>query len=148
MAGVEPFTLGGEFGIEKEATSYGAVRIGLAGLLSEAAQEGFAGINVGGRLQAPTRVAPFVGLGTFLGWGHRHVDGTMDGRDNNNNYAIDEFGEERRESIGFATLYPEVGVHLWCMQPWRITGSAAYYMTTEGRKYDSWVYGLYFAWLY
>ena len=99
-------------------------------------------------MQTPTCLAPFVGLGTFLGWGHRQVDGAMDGRDNDDDFAIDEAGEQRKEAIAFASLYPEAGVHHWLSPTWRITSSGAYYMTTEGRKYDSWVYGFYLAWLH
>ena len=60
-------------------------------------------------------------------------------------------GEEGEDHLGLlvlcafcalAALYPEAGVHFWANERIRITGSAAYYITTEGRAHDFWFYSV------
>jgi hypothetical protein len=113
-------------------------------LWADTAEEVFAGLTLGVRTQTPSRIAPFAGLG-----GHvsitpyfEYVDADFDNIDNDDDDWIDEPGEQRKEFEYFAAIYPEVGVHLWATPRLRITGSAAYMLTSQGRDSDFWFFGL------
>jgi hypothetical protein len=131
---------GGELGGESYVTSWITARGALAGYLGE--DEGYGGVDLGVRLQTPTRIAPFIGVGTFHG-GSRGVEiAHWDGLDNDDG-RIDEWGEKRSTIDGWlSTIYPEVGAHLWVDGNWRLTGYGRYLVTTEGRKQDDWLLGL------
>jgi hypothetical protein len=124
-------------------------RASLSGLFASSAEDLFAGVNLGARAQVPSRVAPFVGVGTYVGmtpYGHR-VSADDDDIDNDDDWSVDEDGEVRYDHDFFAAVYPEVGVHLWATPRMRFTGSASYMITTEGRDHDFWYFGVNVAWL-
>ena len=127
-------------------------RAGLAGMIAvdgdpsqSLSQNAFGGINLGVRAQSPTRVAPFVGAGVFAGASSYYELADSDGVDNDDDFFIDEPGEERETNDYFAAVYPEVGVHAWLTSNWRATASASYLVTTEGRDHDFWYVGVYLA---
>ncbi|MCA9268315.1 MAG: hypothetical protein KDA41_07580 [Planctomycetales bacterium] len=127
-------------------------RAGLAGMIAvdgdpsqSLSQNAFGGINLGVRAQSPTRVAPFVGGGVFAGASSYYEPADSDGVDNDDDFFIDEPGEERETNDYFAAVYPEVGVHAWLTSNWRATASASYLVTTEGRDHDFWYVGVYLA---
>jgi len=131
-----PFNLGGEIGREEYLTSCFSARAGLMGLLSTNAEGcAFLGGNVGARIQTPTRLAPFAGVGAFAGvaewWATTYtiVDDV-------------EITVESEETHGLAGLYPEVGAHFWLNGKTRVSLSGSYLVTTEGRDEDFWFYGL------
>jgi hypothetical protein len=80
------------------------------------------GFHGGARVEAPTTLAPYVGVGVFSGWD------------------LDETAHEYdflRPGRGYmAAVYPEAGLHYWVTENFRVTGGAAYYITTEGRDAD------------
>ncbi|MEZ6059209.1 MAG: hypothetical protein R3C19_02490 [Planctomycetaceae bacterium] len=100
--------LGAELGVLRFPTAYSEIRGGLKGQLNSGT--GTAGLDVSARLQTPTRLAPFIGVGGYLGGGS-DVSAVSDGRDNDHDGFIDEVGEKR--SQGIFTLYPEAGLHFW-----------------------------------
>lgn len=134
----QPATLGGSIGVFAFPKSWLEVQGGLTGLVGSGAEDALGGLTVGLRLQPPTRVAPFAGVGAVVTWSER--DASHDGFDNDGDFLIDEFDEE--ESNVLTAIYPEVGVHYWLNHRLRLTGSASYFVTSEGRDYDFWYYGL------
>jgi hypothetical protein len=80
------------------------------------------GFHGAARLESPTRVAPYLGLGVFSGW---DLDET-----------IEEYDVLRPGRGYFAAVYPEAGLHVWITKNLRVSGGAAYYVTTEGRDAD------------
>ncbi len=132
---------GGELGAEGYATSWLTGRAALSGYYGD--DEGFLGLEVGARLQTPTRVAPFVGVGTFQGASRGVELADHDGLDNDDDWWIDEPGEDRSTVDRFlSVVYPEVGAHVWIDGNWRVTTYGRYFITSEGRDSDDWLVGL------
>lgn len=132
--------LGGEMGGEFYTTSWLTQRIALAGYLGQG--DGLGAIDLGVRLQAPTRLAPFVGLGTFHGISRRLELADGDSRDNDDDGFIDEPGEEDARFAGWlSAIYPEVGAHIWIDGEWRVTTFGRYLITSDGRASDEWLLG-------
>lgn len=138
----EPFTAGVEVGRFMYTGPSLESRIGFKGLAGTGAHDWFAGGDLGLRFQSPSRLAPFVGAGTYLGANWRDVPAANDGIDNDGNGFIDEFGEKDSVSEFIASAYPELGVHFWMNSSTRLTANAQYHFTTEGRSSDFWFIGL------
>jgi len=138
----EPTAVGGEIGVFGYPTCWLEGHAALAGLLGAGTEHAFGGLNAGLRAQPPTRLAPFVGMGTFLGYADFEVDADDNGLDDDDDLFVDERGETESETAGLAAIYPEVGLHYWLTSTCRLTGSGAYYVTTEGRDQDFWFVGL------
>ncbi len=102
----------------------------------------FTGGDIGLRLQTPSRLAPFVGIGAYAGYAKESVPAENDWRDNDDDGVIDEDGEEKERFSGaLAAIYPEVGAHFWWTPQIRISGQGRYMVTTEGRSADDWLLG-------
>ena len=113
----------------------------MSGYLGE--DESFGGIDLGLRLQTPTRVAPFIGVGMFHGTSDRMVSASEDSIDNDDDGFIDENSEMKSTVNGWlSTIYPEAGAHLWLDANWRLTSYGRYLITTEGRAQDDWLLGV------
>jgi hypothetical protein len=135
----EPAGAGAEGGLFVYPRSWLELRIGGAALAHEGEHPISGGGILGARVQTPTRLAPFAGLGGYAGWaGFRSADN--DGADNNGDGMIDEFGESAHDAV--LALAPELGVHYWLTSRVRLTGSADYRLTSDGRGNDSLFYGL------
>lgn len=98
-----------------------------------------AGVEFGGRVQTPTRLAPFVGVGGFAGMA------PWDYLDNS-----EPFGED--DETGAVSIAPEVGVHYWLTPRWRLTASASqnyscFFDSNETRSGEFTSVGLTLAWL-
>ncbi|MFO0923424.1 MAG: hypothetical protein U0905_13150 [Pirellulales bacterium] len=131
---------GAELGIENYPAPWNSWRMSLGGYTSE--DQGYVGVDGGIRLQTPTRLAPFVGLGTTNGFSRSVEDGTHDGRDNDDDQFIDEPGETITGiDRTFFSIYPEVGAHFWLNGRWRLTTFGRYMMTSFGRDDDDWMIG-------
>lgn len=134
---------GGEIGSEAYATSWLSGRMGLAGYLGP--EDWYAGGEVGARMQLPTRLTPFVGIGTFHGLSLTRSDARDDFIDNDDDGSVDERGEKKTDVDGWlSTVYPEVGVHFWPTGQGRLTGFARYLITSDGRESDDWAAGVQF----
>ena len=134
-------TTGGlELGIENYAESYLTSHASL--LLFAGIEDAYIGGDLGIRLQTPTRIAPFVGLGTFHGFAQESVPARNDGEDNDDDGFIDEWGEEEDKFSGWiSSVYPETGVHAWLSPDVRLSFVSRYLITTEGRDADQWWIG-------
>lgn len=132
--------LGADIGVERYITSFYTARGSLLGMTD--GEDYFTGLDLGLRLQSPSRLAPFVGIGGFAGYAKESVSAERDGVDNDEDGFADEWGEEHeRVSGAMAAAYPEIGVHLWWTPRVRLTGLGRYLFTTEGRDADDWWLG-------
>jgi hypothetical protein len=127
----EPTAMGAEGGLFRYPTPWLEGRVGLAGLIYEGDAPASAGLIAGARVQTPTRLAPFVGIGAYAGTGP-DMDPTHDGIDNDLDFDVDEY-DEAEDDFVFA-MFPEAGCHFWLTPGWRITGSASYYITGNGAE--------------
>jgi len=136
--GTSPGTLGGELTKFQYVGHSLELQGGLLGLAGTGNSNLFGGLTAGARLQTPTRLAPFAGIGGLAAAGERDV--SDDGIDNDNNLLIDEVGEDSSEY--YAAIYPEVGAHFWMTPRVRLTTRMAYHLTTTGRDDDQWMFGI------
>lgn len=143
----EPTALGAEIGRFEYAHPAVESRIGLKGLVGTGAEDWFAGLDLGLRAQSPSRLAPFAGIGTFVGGNTNSTLAVSDGRDNDDDGSIDERGERRADPEFMASVYPELGMHYWLTSDLRLTASAQYHFTTDGRDSDFWFIGFTLAFL-
>lgn len=137
----EPTSGGLEFGAFNYIGHSAEGRIGLKGLVGTGADDWFAGIDMGLRTQSPSRLAPFAGVGTFLGGNNHRVLAVDDHLDNDDDGSVDERGEMKDDPGFLASFYPELGVHFWMNSGTRLTASAQYHITTDGRDSDFWFIG-------
>ncbi len=129
-----------DVGVESYVTSYLTTRGSLT--LFAGGGDLFTGLDLGMRLQSPSRLAPFAGAGTFAGYAREVVPADDDWIDNDEDGFIDEHGEDRERFSGFLlAVYPEVGTHFWWTPNIRLTGFGRYLVTTEGRDDDDWLIG-------
>ena len=134
---------GAELGYEGYVTSWFSSRMALAGYLGP--DDWYAGADLGMRTQLPTRITPFMGIGTFHGLSTTRADATNDGEDNDDDGFLDEVGEKKTKFDGWlSSVYPEVGVHFWPTGQSRFTAFARYMVTSHGREHDDWLAGLQF----
>ncbi|TWT93919.1 hypothetical protein [Stieleria varia] len=130
-----------DIGGEHYLSSYLTGRASLMGMANS--DDWFTGVDTGLRLQTPTRLAPFVGLGAYAGFASEEVLADDDGKDNDDDGRIDEYREQDEVFSGaFAALYPEVGTHFWWTPGVRLTGFGRYMVSTEGRDSDDWMIGI------
>ncbi len=140
QAEADKLFLGAELGCERYATSWLSGRASLAAAFGD--NEGYLGLDTGLRLQTPTRIAPFVGVGMFHGISQGVELADSDGLDNDDDFFIDEPGEEETGIDDWlSVVYPEVGIHFWLSGRWRLTAYGRYFVTTEGRAHDDWLVG-------
>ena len=108
-------------------------RGGLGVLVAEGETPVSIGIDLGARLQSPSRLAPFAGVGLYGGYLPSPGD------------FIDVLGDEPvldDDTKFIGAIYPEVGVHYWVTPRWRLTASASHYFTTIDPQPDFTVFGL------
>lgn len=135
-----------EVGYAGYGTSYFSNRVGLVAAAND--DDFFLGGEAGMRFQTPTRLAPFVGLGLFIGAASTKVDASDDDLDNDDDGRVDERGEEKSSFDGaLSAIYPETGLHFWWTPRVRLSGFGRYLVTTEGRDADAWYYGASIAFL-
>jgi hypothetical protein len=138
----DPNSGGIEIGVFDYSSPEVESRISLAALAGTGRENWFLGANMGMRLQSPSRLAPFVGVGGFAGVNWEEVNANNDGRDNDDDGSIDEFNEKKTEYDALLAVYPEVGIHYWLGTNARLTASASYWVTTAGRDDDFWFIGV------
>lgn len=139
--GDTPSPLGSvELGYTGYQTSYLTNRVGLIAAVND--EDFYVGGEMGFRIQTPTRLAPFVGLGLFAGASSTRSPAEHDNVDNDDDGAVDEDGETEFDFDGaLAAVYPEVGLHFWWTPRVRLSGFGRYMVTTEGRRADSNYFG-------
>lgn len=140
-----PATAGAELAGTHYATSWLETRLGFMGMLGTSDPDWFLGMNTGLRVQTPTRLSPYAGLGGFAGGNSHKSPADNDGEDNDSDGSIDEADETDRDFEFLGAVYPEVGLHYWLSHRTRLSGGARYFITTDGRDSDFWFYGLEFS---
>jgi hypothetical protein len=136
----DPTVVGAEIGLAYAYTDYFSARMGGEILASEEPLYLFGGFTAGARLTLPWRLAPFVGVGGFIGWWDAQVRAEADLVDNDWDGVVDEIGETKDVIVdGVIVLYPEAGIHLWLTDSVCLTLSGRYHMTTAGRAHDAWL---------
>jgi hypothetical protein len=138
----DPASVSGELGAFFYPEEWLEVGGGLTGVAGTGASSAFVGPELRTRLVLPARVSPFVGVGAYAGVNWFDEPAENDGIDNDDDLFVDEPGEKKDSVNGFLAVYPEVGAHLWANGTWRLTGSARYYVNSEGRDADFWYFGL------
>ena len=134
-----PAGAGAEAGVFVYPRSWLEARVGGALLGHDGPEPLSGGGLLGVRAQTPTRLAPFVGIGGYLGWSG-FEDASMDNLDNDDDGFIDESGERELDFVVAAV--PEVGIHYWITSRLRLTGSADYRFASDGRDADAMYYGV------
>lgn len=131
---------GAEVGYEVYAQNWLTARGSLA--LYSDGDQGYGGLDLGLRVQPPTRIAPFAGIGIFNGVSRGDRLATNDHVDNDDDDLVDEPGERESFLDGWlAAVYPEVGVHAWVNGSVRVSGYGRYFITSDGRDSDHWLIG-------
>jgi hypothetical protein len=110
-------------------TSWSETRLGLGGAVASAPGGLFGGVEGGLRLHTPTRVAPFVGCGGYIG--ATDVAGDED-----------DLWDDDDDANGIGAVYPEVGTHFWLNGSTRVSLSASRWFTTMDGDHDLWVFSL------
>ena len=130
----------GEIGAYGYTDPWLSWHLGLSGLFGEERILGLPGLELGVRAQTPSRLAPFVGMGTYINLLDVAINELLDNDD-----PCGCPSEEYDTHSIFATVYPEVGVHYWLTSGLRVTGSAAYHLSSRGRDNDFLMLGVSFA---
>jgi hypothetical protein len=139
--GDTPSPLGSlELGYTGYQTSYLSNRVGFIAAFND--DDFFIGGETGVRVQTPTRLAPFLGLGLFAGASSTRSPAEHDRMDNDDDGSVDEYGETETDFDGaLAAIYPEIGLHFWWTPRVRFSGFGRYMITTEGRAADATYFG-------
>ncbi|MEZ5944135.1 MAG: hypothetical protein R3C18_22310 [Planctomycetaceae bacterium] len=126
--------IGGELGGVQYVNPWLSVNGGLNGMLTITGGDGFAllGVRAGARLQTPTRLAPYAGVGAYAGIGPSSKPVPV---------PANPF-EERDDYVtqGIVAVYPEAGIHWWATGRVGVSAGSQYWMTSEGDGF--WYHGL------
>lgn len=121
----------GEIGGFWMPSSWGTMRLGAIGLDDDGTGAG--GVVFGGRVHAPTRLTPYVGVSSTLG-----ITGLKSGTARyGSRYARQ--GQRISTIDGFLAIVPEAGVSYWVTPNARLNVGASYYVT-EGSRPDGLLY--------
>lgn len=111
--------------------------------LSDDDDHTFGGLTTGFRVKFPFFITPFVGIHLFAGTYEEEVDADNDGKDNDDDGAIDEANEKKWEtSDTMVATCPEIGLMVFMDKNSRIVFSARHYFTDKGRESDYWIYSV------
>ncbi|MEE9524247.1 MAG: hypothetical protein V3V59_05780 [Thermodesulfovibrionales bacterium] len=139
----DPDAIVGEIGAMVYPSENLSVRASLSFLAYENNDHILVGVNAGTRYNFGEKLSPFVGIGLFGGSSSEDIPAENDNIDNDNDGSVDEDGEIRTETTDMmASIYPELGFHVWATDKVRVTLSIKYHITTKGRNSDFQMYGL------
>ena len=135
----DPAVVGAEIAVARAYSDYLSVRIGFELLSAETPRYLVGGATAGAHLTLPWRLAPFVGVGGFVGWWDAQVP-EANLVDDDSRGRVAATGDTQPIILdGVIVLYPEVGLHLWLTDSLRLTLSSRYHVTTAGRAHDAWL---------
>jgi len=137
----DPDTILGGTGFWAEVSDYVTLKGGLSLLASESFDDTFTGGNLDLHISFGSRFSPYVGAGIFAGYSRERVSADDDDIDNDGDGFVDERGEEKtvvKDVI--ASVYPEAGFYIWITDDLKLSFSGKYYVTTEGREDDFWIF--------
>ena len=145
LAGREaPFAGGFDVGKFRYTEPWLEQRIGFSGLVHEAGKRPVsAGVLASSRVQTPSRLAPFVGVGGYLGW----AGGSMREErltDDDDDLATQLIFDTKHEFV--VAAFPEVGAHFWIDHRRRVTVSASYWFTNQDYNEDFLFFSVGFSW--
>lgn len=142
-ARLDPLAGTGALGLFHYPTSWLSWRAGLAGATFSNSDERLiaGGAELGLRVQTPTQLAPFVGVGTFLGWQEQKTTTTTVSKESFWGLHSTSTTTETKTK-GLATVYPEVGVIFWVSPHVYLATRAAYNFTSLRHDKESWMLGL------
>jgi hypothetical protein len=132
-----PNAVGCEMGVSEYADDYTTFYFAGSIIAAEHLDDFFTGLSVGFRINARSRISPFVGLGAFAGYSESTVGAANDGIDNDGDSYVDEYGEEKTYvDNALATIYPEVGINIFLTELMSVIFATKYHFTTEGKAFD------------
>lgn len=142
-ARLDPLAGTGALGLFHYPTSWLSWRAGLAGATFSNSDERLiaGGAELGLRVQTPTQLAPFVGVGTFLGWQEQKTTTTTVSEESFWGFHSTQT-TTKTKTKGLATVYPEVGVIFWVSPHVYLATRAAYNFTSLRHDKESWMLGL------
>ncbi|MBU1044189.1 MAG: hypothetical protein KJ915_07310 [Candidatus Omnitrophica bacterium] len=141
----QPYIYQVEISGEKQLHKYLWLRGGLAGIFDSNKPDLFGGLTLGFRLHGKAFFAPFLGIGSYFGKSTHYKDADDDGVNNDDDAWTDEPGEKKRVDNYLSAIYPEIGMQINIAKEKRISAFGRYYVSTEGRDDDSWLWGLSFS---
>lgn len=145
----DPDIAGGEIGLSGYGNKHIEYRASFAFLAKEGSEDIFTGLSIGARAELKKFISPFLGIGVFTGYSKEDVAADKDDEDNYKDGTIDEDGEKKDEIKDIiSAVYPEAGFHFYFTETSRFTVSAKYYITSEGRDNDFFVYSIGFGFFY
>ncbi len=145
----DPSAVVGEIGVAGYPSKNLSLRASLSFLAYENNDDILLGVNIGTRYNFGETFSPFIGLGMFGGSSSEDIPAEDDNIDNDDDGSVDEDGEVETEITDvMASIYPELGFHLWATDAIRMTFSTKYHITTKGRESDFQMYSLGFAFLF
>ena len=127
----EPTAMGAELGFFHYPSPYVEGRFGLSGLIYPGDDPLSGGALGAVRFQTPTRLAPFAGVGAYVGFTPDERVAN-DGLDNDHDGEFDEWDESENDVV--LALVPEAGCHLWITPGWRATGAVSYLVTDNDQE--------------
>jgi len=133
--------LGGEVGVFGLPTSWSTVRIGAIGLAAEGLPSALVGGVVGGRIHAPTRLSPFVGLSGMVGYAQTTTSAQAGDTDSDGNPVAPGTTIQGPDFV-LSAVIPEVGLSYWINSRFRMNLGASYYVTSQGGNQDFLLLGL------
>ena len=128
-----------EVGGECYVTNYFTTRLAATGFTSEG--NAFVGGDVGVRLQSPTRLAPFVGVGSAVGLGV--VDVAVAEIQSALGADSEDIDDTLSESAMVGVVYPEIGVHYWLNGRFRVSALARHNFSysSHAESLEGWLVG-------
>ena len=145
LAGREaPFAGGWDTGVFQYPTPWLEQRLGFSGLIHEGGKRPVSlGMLSSHRVQVPTRLAPFVGVGGYLGWagGEMREEPISDPGDP---LVTKLILDTKHEFV--VAAFPEVGAHFWIDHRRRLTASASYWFTNQDYNEDFLFFSIGFSW--
>ncbi|PTQ90771.1 hypothetical protein C8N29_102171 [Agitococcus lubricus] len=105
----------------------------------------FGGVAVGLRTGFNSPVAPYAGLGVYVGQNSHEHPAQQDKVDNDDDGFTDEIGETTVDNQWMSAIYPELGMRIAWGQQFTLRTMARYMVSSAGRRQDDWFYGISFA---
>lgn len=133
--------LGADLGGVFYSRSWLSFNTGLNGMLGASGDDGFAllGVRAGARVQTPTRLAPYAGIGAYAGLGPSTKPNPDYEQPNPYSFSS-EPKQSRYATQGLVAAYPEFGLHWWCSGRVGVSVGSQYWMTSEGDGF--WYHGV------
>jgi hypothetical protein len=130
-------TTSGSLGGFKFPTEWQEVYGGLTSVHGTVDGDSFGGVELGIRVQSPSRVAPFVGIGGVAAppWGEIAL-WTINALLNDDDCTLCEQKHDAEDVDGFAAFFPEIGAHVWINHKIRLSAFARYYFADEGDEFS------------